>query len=250
MNSTITNDPRWRRMRKRDTNADGTFFYSVKTSGVYCLPSCKSRPANPENVAFHHSSEEARQAGFRPCKRCKPDQFEQQIGKYAMRETIQYTTRESSLGLTLVALSDKGVCAILMDDSVHALTTDLKARFPEAIVKHNDAALRETADAVCSFIDQPKGRFTEKLDVRGTEFQRRVWEQLLRVPAGKTSSYAEVAMALGAPNAVRAVAGACAANALAVVIPCHRVVKSDGALSGYRWGVERKRRLLEAEGAR
>lgn len=250
MNPAITNDPRWRRMRARDPAADGTFFYSVKTSGVYCLPSCKSRPARPENVAFHSSGEDARQAGFRPCKRCKPDQFEQQTGKYAMKETIQYTTRESRLGLTLVAASDRGICAILLDDSAQALAANLKARFPGAVIEHNDATLKETAEAVVSYIDQPKGRFAGKLDVRGTEFQRKVWNQLRRIPAGKTASYTEVATALGAPNAVRAVAGACAANALAVVIPCHRVVKSDGALSGYRWGVERKRKLLETEGAR
>lgn len=250
MNPTTTNDPRWQQMREHDANADGTFFYSVRTSGVYCLPSCKSRPARPENVAFHSTGQHARLAGFRPCKRCKPDQFEEQTGKYAMKETIQYTTRESSLGLTLIASSREGICAILLGDSAQALAADLKARFPGAVVEHNDTSLKETAEALVSYIDQPKGGFTGKLDLRGTDFQRRVWNQLRCIPVGKTASYTEVATALGAPNAVRAVAGACAANALAVVIPCHRVVKSDGALSGYRWGVERKRQLLEVEGAR
>lgn len=249
MNPAILNDPRWKQMRERDVRADGTFFYSVNTSGVYCLPSCKSRPAKPEHVAFHRSGKEARKAGFRPCKRCKPDQFEQQTGKYAMKEVIQYTTRESSLGLTLVAVSSKGICAVLIDDSPDDLVADLKIRFPQYFIKRNDVAIQEMAEAVVTYIDQPKGKFDGRLDMRGTEFQRKVWNQLRRIPAGKTASYSEVATRLNTPNAVRAVATACAANPLAVVIPCHRVVRSDGTLSGYRWGVERKRKLLETEGA-
>lgn len=173
----------------------------------------------------------------------------EKTGKYAMKETIQYTIRESSLGLTMAAVSGKGICAILLGDSAKALTADLKVRFPGAVIEKNDDALKETVEAVVSYIGLPKGRFDGKLDVRGTEFQRKIWNQLRRIPAGTTASYTELAMALDAPNAVRAVAGACAANCLAVVIPCHRAVKNDGALSGYRWGVERKRKLLEMEGA-
>ena len=249
MNPAILNDPRWKQMRERDIKADGTFFYSVNTSGVYCLPSCKARPAKSENVAFYHSGEEARKAGFRPCKRCKPDQFEQQTGKYAMKEVIQYTTRKSSLGLTLVAVSDKGICAVLIDDSPDALAADLKTRFPQSVIEKNNVSIKEMAEEVIAYIDQPKGRFDGPLDMRGTEFQRKVWNQLRRIPVGKTASYSEVATRLNTPNAVRAVATACAANALAVVIPCHRVVRSDGTLSGYRWGAERKKKLLETEGA-
>lgn len=156
-------DPRWQQVLARDVSADGQFFYSVKTTGVYCRPSCGARQPNPENVEFHATAAAAEHAGFRPCKRCRPDQ-----------------------------------------------------------------------------LDLP-------LDIQGAVFQQRVWQALREIPYGTTLSYSELASRIGQPKAVRAVASACAANTLAVVIPCHRVVRNDGSLSGYRWGLARKQALIEKE---
>jgi AraC family transcriptional regulator of adaptative response/methylated-DNA-[protein]-cysteine methyltransferase len=201
-------------------------FYSVRTTGVYCRPSCAARPKR-ENVGFHATTAEAERAGFRACKRCRPE-----------REAITYATGETSLGLTLVAESAKGVCAILFGKSRATLKRELRKRF-----KHE--ALIETARALEAFV----GGAHFALDMRGTAFQMRVWESLKAIPAGRTASYADVARAIGAPRAARAVAQACAANPLAVAVPCHRVVHSDGSLSGYRWGTARKTQLLAREAA-
>ena len=344
---TIENDPRWAAVIARDAAADGKFYYSVKTTGVYCRPSCASRPARPENVAFHATRVAAECAGFRPCKRCKPDQpslIEQHAAKvteacrlietadaaptletlashaqlsvyhfhrvfkaitgltpkaYAaahrarrvraelersdsvtaaifdagynsnarfyeksnqllgMTPTdfragganahIRFAIGECSLGSILVACSERGVCAILLGDDPDALARDLQDRFPRASLIGGDAKFERLIAKVIGFVEAPQLGLDLPLDVRGTVFQQRVWQALRDIPAGATASYSEIATRIGAPKSVRAVAQACAANSLAVAIPCHRVVRNDGALSGYRWGVERKRALLERE---
>lgn len=342
-----THDPRWQAVLKRDAELDGSFVYSVRTTGVYCRPSCAARLARPENVRFFATCAEAEAAGFRPCKRCKPNQpplleqygakvtaacrlidesesapplhelaqrvgmspyhfhrvFKQVTGvtprEYAAtrREhrvrnelhngaritdaifdagygsnsrfyekaqqllgmtprdfrsggknaTIKFAVAECSLGSILVAQSEKGVCAILLGDDPDELVRDLQDRFPQATFIGGDADFERLVATVIGFVEAPKLGLNLPLDVRGTSFQRRVWQALREIPPGKTASYSEIARRIGAPGSVRAVAQACGANALAVAIPCHRVVRNDGALSGYRWGVQRKRALLEKE---
>jgi AraC family transcriptional regulator, regulatory protein of adaptative response / methylated-DNA-[protein]-cysteine methyltransferase len=161
---------------------------------------------------------------------------------------IRFAIGECTLGSILVAVSKRGVCAILMGDDPNKLACDLQDSFPQATLIGNDARFARTVAQVIGFVDAPGLGFDLPLDVRGTAFQQRVWQALRKIPAGKTVSYSELAKHIGAPTAVRAVASACAANTLAVAIPCHRVVRKDGALSGYRWGVERKRALLAREG--
>lgn len=340
-------DPRWAAVVARDAEADGKFFYSVKTTGVYCRPSCGARLPRPQNVRFHTSIEDAEKAGFRACKRCKPreapaaeklaatvveacrliersdqvpslaalakrarmspfhfhrvfkrvagltpkeyaaahrggrvrarlgsagsvtnaifdagyqsssrfyEQSDEVLGmkpadyRAGGRNTrIRFAIGECSLGSILVAQSDRGICAILIGDDPDALARDLQDRFPRATLIGGDRAFERLVAQVVGFVEAPRTGLDLPLDVRGTAFQQRVWRALRRIPAGKTASYADIARRIGAPKSVRAVAQACAANALAVAIPCHRVVRNDGALSGYRWGVERKRALLEKE---
>ncbi len=340
-------DPRWTAVLERDATADGRFVYSVRTTGVYCRPSCPSRPARPENVAFHATPEEARRAGFRPCRRCNPDRasaadpqktlvvalcriietaehaptlaelanraglsawhlhrvFKSVTGltpkAYAAAHraarvraglegggrvtdaiydagygsnsrfyaeangvlgmtardyraggadvTIRFAVGQCSLGAILVAQSARGVCAILLGDDPETLVRQVQERFPAAELLGGDASFERLVAQVVGFIEAPRIGLDLPLDVRGTAFQERVWQALRRIPAGSTISYAELARSIGAPGAVRAVAGACAANTIAVAIPCHRVVRSDGGLSGYRWGVSRKRALLARE---
>ncbi len=342
-------DPRWASIAQRDRAADGAFVYSVRTTGVYCRPSCPARRANPGNVRFHASIAEAERAGFRPCKRCTPDQpsraerhaaavaaacrlieeadelpdldalaaatgfsphhfhrmFKAATGMtpkdYAtahrarkMRtelargttvtealyeagfgsssrfyETsnavlgmtpsafraggagtaIRFAVGECSLGPILVAESDRGVCAIALGDDPEALVRELQDRFPRAELIGGDAAFESRVAAVAGFVEKPGLGLNLPLDIRGTAFQQRVWTALRAIPAGRTASYAEIAHRIGAPRAVRAVASAIAANPIAVAIPCHRVIRTDGALSGYRWGVARKRALLASETA-
>ncbi|MEO8752250.1 MAG: bifunctional DNA-binding transcriptional regulator/O6-methylguanine-DNA methyltransferase Ada [Casimicrobiaceae bacterium] len=340
-------DPRWAAVVARDPDADGQFFYSVKTTGVYCRPSCAARQARPENVAFHLTTADAERAGFRPCERCKPEQasladqraalvaelcrvieaaespptldelarhagmstfhlhrvfkeitgltprgyaaahraktVRRQLGRsetvteaiydagynsngrfygesndvLGMTPTkyraggpdieIRFAIGECSLGSILVAQSDRGVCAILLGDEPDRLARDLQDQFPRARLIGGDAGFERLVATVVGFVESPGVGLDLPLDVRGTAFQQRVWQALRDIPAGKTASYAEIAGRIGAPKSVRAVAQACGANALAVAIPCHRVVRSDGVLSGYRWGVERKRTLLARE---
>lgn len=340
-------DPRWASVVARSAEADGSFFYSVRTTGVYCRPSCAARRARPENVRFHPTREDAERSGFHPCKRCKPDQpsrFEQHAAtvtqacrfiessstvpsleelagraglspfhfhrvfkgitgltprEYAaahrgervrtelgrtrtvtaaiyesgynsngrfygesqqvlgMTPTtyragganaeIRFAIGECSLGSILVAQSERGVCAILLGDDPEALARDLQDRFPRATLIGGDPEFERLVSRVVGFVEAPGLGLDLPLDVRGTAFQQRVWQALREIPAGSTVSYAELASRIGAPKSVRAVAQACAANALAVAIPCHRVVRNDGGLSGYRWGVERKRALLKRE---
>jgi len=160
---------------------------------------------------------------------------------------IRFAVGQSSLGAILVAQSDRGVCAILMGDDPDRLTRDLQDKFPRANLIGADHAFEQLVAQVVGFIEAPGLGLDLPLDVQGTAFQQRVWQALREIPTGSTASYTEIATRIGMPKAVRAVAQACAANSLAVAIPCHRVVRSDGALSGYRWGVERKRTLLERE---
>ncbi len=344
-----TEAERWTALRARDPAADDIFFVAIRSTGVYCRPSCKSRPARPENVAFHTTRAEAERAGFRPCKRCRPDQppravreadivaracrmieaaeelpsldslaasaglsvfhfhrlfrriagvtpkayaaahrqscvqeglatagsvtetiydvgfnssgrfYEQAQDMLGMTpsawrkggagERIVFAHGESVLGCVLVAATERGICAILLGDTPAELQKDLQARFPRAILGPGDAVFTDLVARVVAYVDRPGDGLGLPLDIRGTAFQRKVWEVLQAIPAGQTLSYAEVAERIGSPRAVRAVAGACAANRLAVAVPCHRVVGSDGGLAGYRWGIGRKRALLKEEQA-
>lgn len=344
-----TDEARWAAVTAKDRAADGAFFYSVRTTGVYCRPACAARPARRENVGFYTTTEAAEAAGFRPCKRCKPDQpplaernaavvaqacrlieaaeeplslealametgmspfhfhrvfksvtgltpkayadahragrvrealatsgsvteaiydagfnsggrFYEQAGQVlgmtptrfragGAKEVIRFAIAESSLGSILVAATDKGVCAILLGDDPQALVQDLQDRFDRAELVGGDEAFEAMVAKVVGLVERPSLGLDLPLDVRGTAFQQRVWQALREIPAGSTAGYAQIAEKIGAPRAVRAVAQACAANSLAVAIPCHRVVRTDGGLSGYRWGVERKQALLDREAA-
>lgn len=244
MQQTIA-DPRWAAIVERDTAADGTFYYSVQTTGVYCRPSCPARLARPEHVDFYLTPADAERAGFRPCKRCKPDQMSG--ARRHVPAEIRFTFKPSSLGLILVAQSALGVCAVLLGDDHDVLVRDLQQRFPAATLVPADSTL---ASLVAARIEG-SGREDElPLDMQGTAFQRTVWRALREIPRGTTQSYSDIARRIGRPNAVRAVAHACASNPLAVLVPCHRAVRRDGALAGYRWGIERKRALLKREARR
>jgi AraC family transcriptional regulator of adaptative response/methylated-DNA-[protein]-cysteine methyltransferase len=162
-------------------------------------------------------------------------------------DTISYATGESALGRVLVARSISGVCAILIGADDDELVTDLTARFPKAKLVANEAIVQDDLAKVIRFVDKPSEGLDLPLDLRGTPFQRRVWEMLRTVPVGTTVTYTELADSIGAPNSVRAVAGACASNPIALAVPCHRVVGSNGDLAGYRWGIERKRELIKKE---
>jgi AraC family transcriptional regulator of adaptative response/methylated-DNA-[protein]-cysteine methyltransferase len=345
-----TRDPRWPAVLGRDAASDGAFFYSVRTTGVYCRPSCAARAPRPENVAFHASRADAERAGFRPCKRCKPDQppraerqaaqvaalcrlldsadevptlgelaehigqsafhthrmfkavtgitprayaaarraervrgelrtapsvtdaiygagygssgrfYEESTARLGMTPgrfraggagvTIHVAVAACSLGAVLVAATDRGVCAILLGDDEGELAADLARRFPRARREPGGRELALLVSQVVAQVESPGLGAGLPLDIQGTAFQQRVWAALSAIPAGETRSYREVAAAIGAPSAVRAVAAACAANPLAVAIPCHRVVREGGDLAGYRWGVARKRALLDREARR
>jgi AraC family transcriptional regulator of adaptative response/methylated-DNA-[protein]-cysteine methyltransferase len=164
-----------------------------------------------------------------------------------VKEPIQLSLGQSSLGLVLVAQSASGICAVLLGDDRDALRRDLQERFPDATLIEGDEKLSALAARMIDPVESPARGLDLPLDLRGTEFQRSVWQALRKIPAGSTATYTEIAGRIGRPTAARAVAQACAANALAVVIPCHRVLRSDGRLPGYRWGIERKRSLLERE---
>lgn len=342
-----TDEQRWRAVLRKDLEADGKFLYSVRTTGVYCRPSCPSRTALRKNVAFHASAAEAEAAGFRPCQRCHPagaslaerhaaavrkacaiiassdglpnlEQIARAAGLsrfyfhrvfrastgvtpkawaqahrakrvreelprgrtvtaaiyaagfnsngrfYAAApgllgmsptafrrggtgESLHFAIGQCSLGAILVAASARGVCAIALGDDPAALVRDLQDTFPHAHLSGGNRTFEQWVARVIGLVEDPRIGLDLPLDVRGTAFQRRVWQALRQIPPGATLSYTAVAQRLGIPKAVRAVAGACAANTIAVAIPCHRVVRTDGTLSGYRWGVERKRALLERE---
>src|SRR5258705_9686606 len=343
----VADDPRWARIVARDRAAEGQFWYSVSTTGVYCRPSCPSRTANPKNVQLHDSLESAKATGFRSCRRCNPDgpsieaenaalvaqacriieeseeepsleELADAIGRspsyfhrlfkattgltpkdYAVahrakkvrqglasgntvteaiydagfsssgrfyekptdmlgmtpsqyraggaNEKIRFAVGQTSLGAILVASSKNGVAAILLGDDPDELVRNLQDRFPKAHLIGADRDYEALVARVVGFVEAPGIGLDLPLDVRGTAFQQRVWQALQEIPVGEAVSYAEIARRIGSPKAARAVAGACAANNLAVAIPCHRVVRKDGSLSGYAWGVERKRALLDRE---
>lgn len=245
----LSDEARWAAVVGRDAGADGQFYYSVRTTGVYCRPSCKARPALRKNVGFHLSCAEAERAGFRACKRCKPNAAAGIWPASPSDAAIRFAIGKCSLGSILVATSAKGICAILLGDDANALLDDLHGRFPRAAISAADKGVEQMVAKVVRLIEVPATTLDLPLDIKGTAFRRRVWQVLRDIPAGSTLSYADVARRIGSPNAVRAVAQACAKNTVAVAIPCHRVVRSDGALSGYRWGAARKQALLMKEAA-
>jgi AraC family transcriptional regulator of adaptative response/methylated-DNA-[protein]-cysteine methyltransferase len=341
----VQDDMRWDAVIAKDKGADGQFYFSVRTTGVYCRPSCPARPARRENVAFHSSCEAAEAAGFRACKRCRPREASQTERHAAMVASacaliersedpprlaalaaaaglspfhfhrvfkaatgltpkayadahradrvrkalpssttitgaiydagfnsngrfyaasaqvlgmtpgryraggdltqIRFAIGECSLGSILVAATEKGVCAILLGRDPDALVRQLQDRFTKAELIGGDAAFEQLVAKVIGFVERPRLGLDLPLDVQGTAFQQRVWRALRNIGVGSTASYGEIAMRIGQPKSTRAVARACAANMIAVAIPCHRVIRTDGQLSGYRWGVQRKRALLE-----
>jgi len=343
-------DARFNAVRRRDKSFDGKFVYAVRTTSVYCRPGCAARPAKRENLSFYDSSEAAEAAGFRPCKRCRPNAasddesrraavaracrlidtaeeaprldriaavagmspfyfhrvFKAATGltpkayaaaKRAARlraalgeagsvtgaiyeagynassrfyaeaarelgmapraykqggrgEIIRFAVGRCALGAILVAATETGVCAIFLGDDPGKLVRDLQDQFAKAELVGSDAAFEATVARVVGFVEGRRAWLDLPLDIRGTAFQRQVWEALGRIPRGETATYAEIAAAVGRPGAVRAVARACASNRLAVAIPCHRVVRTDGALAGYRWGVDRKQALIARERAK
>ncbi len=341
------NDPRWAAVVSRNAEADGRFFYSVKTTGVYCRPSCGARTPRPENVSFHGTPAEAELAGYRPCKRCRPDQgslqarhgamvtevchrldsgdprpslaqLAREVGispfhlhrifkavtgltpkayaeaRRALRlqaglaqgatvteaaygagfnssghfyaaankllgmgpkhyraggrgEVIRFALGACSLGTILVAASQAGVCAIALGDDPEALVREIQDRFPHAELMGGDAHFEQWMAVVVGFVEAPGLGLDLPLDVRGTAFQQRVWQALREIPPGSVTTYSELAQRLGMPGSPRAVARAIAANPIAVAIPCHRVIRIDGGLAGYRWGVVRKQALIQRE---
>lgn len=342
----LSTDDKWRAVSERDAASDGLFVYGVATTGVYCRPGCPARRPLRQNVRFFDSGEQARRAGFRPCKRCRPDadagdrhaalvaqacriietaeqpptlealaaevglspyyfhrlfrkitgltpkayaragreerlragvgasrtvteaiyaagyntssRFYENAGDVlgmtptARRaggtgETIRFAIGECALGCILVAATERGVCCIALGDEPDELLDTFQDEFRNAELIGGDRDFERLVARVVAFVEAPGTGLDLPLDIRGTAFQQRVWDALRCIPAGKTATYAEIAEAIGSPRSVRAVAGACAANRLAVAIPCHRVIRSDGGLSGYRWGVDRKRALLERE---
>jgi AraC family transcriptional regulator, regulatory protein of adaptative response / methylated-DNA-[protein]-cysteine methyltransferase len=205
-------------------------FNAVKTTKIYCRPSCSARP-KPENVTTYPTREAAEAAGYRACKRCRPD----------LGEELRFATARTSLGTVLVAASDDGVRTVLMGASAAEAERELRDLHPGAFIRP-DSELRRLAARI---LDSPQA----DLDMRGSAFQLEVWRKLLEIPRGETRTYTQLATEMGRPRSVRAVARASASNRLGVLVPCHRVVRTDGSLAGYRWGLERKRALLAAEGA-
>ena len=338
----------WRAAIERDASYDGSFVFGVRTTGIYCRPSCPAQRPRRENVVFFDLPGAAEQAGFRPCKRCRPQEhtgcdphvelarrvcglidanlgnpltlaeigarlyvsphhlqhvFKRVVGvtprRYAearrfarikarlkggesvsralfeagygsssrlyesSSETfgmtpatyrkggrgmrIGYTLAECSLGLMLVGATEKGVCAVYLGDSEAGLESGLRAEYPTAEIRRDDVALGHPLSVLLRHLDGEEPHVDLPLEVRATAFQRRVWDELGSIPCGETRTYGEIARSLGQPTAARAVARACATNPVSIAIPCHRVVRSDGQLGGYRWGLERKQALQRGE---
>lgn len=342
-------DQRWQAVVARDPAADGHFFYAVSSTGVYCRPGCAARLPKRENVSFHASCAAAERAGFRACKRCKPNrpalaqrqremietvcrmiergetalnldtlaeyagmsrfhfqrtfkkmvgitpkQFQQSLRNAQVKQslqnennvtaaiyaagfnssghfyadaknvlgmtpqkfrnggagiTIRYGTLQCALGILLLAATENGICCIELGDCSQELADGLRRRFARAQVMPMDAQVKQWLQALVQFIERPAGALELPLDIQGTAFQHQVWQALREIPSGQTASYTEIAARIGKPRAVRAVATACASNPLALIIPCHRVIRSNGELAGYRWGIERKQQLLQREAA-
>lgn len=342
-----TDASRWAAIAGRDQKADGVFLVAVRTTGIYCRPDCPSRMPKRRNVEFFDTRAAAEAAGYRPCKRCRPDaesprrararliagacrsieeaeqppplkelaaaaglspwyfqrQFKEIVGvspkRYAAAqrdrrfrdrlgaagsvteaiydagfgsasraydgarerlgmtpsayrdgasgEDIRYVVASCSLGWIAVAATARGICAIEFAEAPEELRQRLAERFPKAELNPGDRRFADWVATVTAFVESPRRGLDLPLDIRGTAFQRRVWEALRKVPPGSTVSYGDLAQRIGQPTAARAVAGACAANPIALAIPCHRAVCADGAPGGYRWGTARKRTLLERE---
>ncbi|HEU5171603.1 MAG TPA: bifunctional DNA-binding transcriptional regulator/O6-methylguanine-DNA methyltransferase Ada [Gemmatimonadales bacterium] len=340
-------DESWRAVTERDARFDGRLVYAVRTTGVYCRPSCGSRRPRRDNVVFFPAPEAAEAAGFRPCRRCHPRdtraggdadavlracrllddrleqppalralgaavgmspwhlqrRFKQIVGvsprnyvearraerlREGLRKghtvsravygagygsgrpvyernrgllgmtpatyrrggrgvAISWTVAASPLGRLLVAATERGVCAVRLGDADPALEQSLRREFPEADLHRDEGPLAAWVDAILQYLSGAAPRVDVPLDVRATAFQWRVWEALRAIPRGDTRTYGEIARAVGAPRGARAVARACASNPVAIVVPCHRVIRGDGEPGGYRWGVERKKALLEIE---
>jgi len=340
---------RWSAVQQRDKTADGQFWYSVKSTGVYCKPSCAARTPLRKNVAFHASCAAAEAAGFRPCKRCRPDlpplelrqadavaqacrlieaaetapetralaeavglshyhfhrlfkahtglapkayadarrgqRLRVQLGQSASvtealyeagfnssgrfyahsaaqlgmkpaayrrggsGERIRFAVAQCWLGALLVAATEQGICAVTLGDDADALVRQLQDRFAQADLVPGDIAFECMLAQVLAALEDPQQGAALPLDVRGTAFQQRVWQALRSIAPGVTLTYSELAARLGQPTAVRAVANACAHNEIALLIPCHRIVRLDGSPSGYRWGIQRKAALLAREAA-
>lgn len=337
----IDPDRAWETFLRRDRAADGRFVVAVRSTGIYCRPSCAARRPRRENVEFFSAGDVARTAGYRACRRCLPDdvgrdrkavdralvvieaadgpvtltQLAQKVGyaphhfqrlfarmvgvspaayarqlrarrmERALQEEdqvtgalyeagyesaasayadasvrlgmtpgerkrggrgtrIRFAVAQTALGSLLVAATDKGLCRIAFDEG----EAELRAHFPQAEIAPSDPGFESLVSEVVALVDDPaRGCVDLPLDVRGTAFQEAVWQALRAIPAGETRSYTEIARTVGRPGAVRAAGSACGDNALAVVIPCHRVLRSDGSLGGYAYGLERKRTLLERE---
>jgi AraC family transcriptional regulator of adaptative response/methylated-DNA-[protein]-cysteine methyltransferase len=341
-------DACWRAVLARDAAADGTFVYAVASTGIYCRPSCPAPRPRRAGVTFHPVPEAAAQAGYRPCKRCRPHEFaapqphvevvrrvcrhieanlENQLTLAALggelrlspahlqrtfkrvtgisprqyadacrlnrlktglknRRTVtmamfeagygsssrlyeraasqlgmtpatyqrggrgvrvRFTIVDSPLGRLLLAATERGICAVCIDDDDAFLQETLREEFPAAEVARDDDGLRPWVTGLLAHLGGEQPHVQLPLDVRATAFQWRVWQELCKIPAGSTRTYTEVAEALGQPTAARAVARACATNPVALIVPCHRVIREDGDLAGYRWGIGRKRALLEEE---
>jgi AraC family transcriptional regulator of adaptative response/methylated-DNA-[protein]-cysteine methyltransferase len=332
----------------RDRRLDGAFVFAVRSTGIYCRPSCPARRPTRRQVVFFPLPEAAERAGFRPCRRCRPQEaaardpqadlirrvclwietggdapvslqdlageagvssahlqrtFKRLMGvsprEYAAARRLQglkvrlregqgvtralyeagygsssrlyerssaqlgmtpatyrkggrgmeigYTIVDSPLGRMLVGATRRGVCAVSLGDADAALEAALVAEYPQAEIHREDTGFAPWARAIQKHLDGYEARLNLPLDLQATAFQRRVWKELQRIPYGRTRTYQEVARAIGQPKAVRAVARACATNPVSIVVPCHRVIRGDGSLAGYRWGLERKQALLEKE---
>ena len=341
-------DRRWRAVLSRDRRFDGVFVYAVRSTGIYCRSTCPSRRPRRQQVVFFAGSETAERSGFRPCRRCQPEQqmvanrqlqfvraacrhiqnteeglptltqlsglvgtspghlqrmFKRLLGvsprqyadacrqdrfKARLREgwdiieamydvgygsssrlyegstgrlgmspasyrrggrgaSIAYTTVSSPLGRLLVAATERGICAVKLGASEAELASDLRAQFPEAQLEPDNPMLSERVGTILRHLAGELPHLDLPLDIRATAFQRQVWEHLRAIPYGETRTYHQIARELGRPGGARAVGGACAANPVALVVPCHRVVRQDGGLGGYRWGIDRKEALLAQE---
>jgi AraC family transcriptional regulator of adaptative response/methylated-DNA-[protein]-cysteine methyltransferase len=340
----LTEDQSWAAVLARDPAADAEMVYAVTTTGVFCRPTCPSRRPSRANIVFFPDPAAAQAAGYRPCRRCRPQQrhvdaglveavsatlkrnrpatlaqlsrmtgrspftvertfkrvlgltpaqyqrqqraasFRKELtggstritdaiydagysgpgrayentqlgmapGKYragGRDARIGYVIGASPLGKILIAATERGLCSVILGDSDAHLVRDLRVQFPQAKIEPEPSLASHLEGVLSQFTEHPAA-LDLPLDLRATAFQMRVWEALRRIPRGETRTYAELAKSLGNPKAFRAVARACATNPVAVVIPCHRVIGSDGKATGYRWGVERKKKLLELEGAR
>jgi AraC family transcriptional regulator of adaptative response/methylated-DNA-[protein]-cysteine methyltransferase len=347
MESAMDSNQLWTAFEARDAGADGTFVVAVLSTGIYCKPSCPARRPKRENVRFYPVAEAAEQAGYRACKRCRPERteaanprlaairkaarlideadaiptltmlgravgisphhlqrlFTELVGvspraygeakrvarlkadlkkgepvaqamygagygsasrlyenakaelgmtparyrKGGVGEAVRFAIRKSPLDLLLVAATERGVCMIALGDDEAKLAKALEAEFPEASFSRDESGLGTYVEPIVRHLAGKLPHLDLPLDVRATAFQRRVWQELQRIPSGQTASYQDIAKRIGNPRAVRAVANACASNPVALVVPCHRVVRTDGDSGGYRWGPKRKQALLARE---